>query len=113
MDIRSVTVMVTAVDTARADILLTPERIYYRFATDSSIEDGELPPAPDFDELAGQVVAASAPVTGETPLDSNIKLQVFVNNRVTSGAPTEQSLARVVAALEPVAAEFAFLRSFL
>ncbi len=31
--------MFAAGDIARADILLSPDRIYYRFATDDSIED--------------------------------------------------------------------------
>ena len=32
-----------ASDDARCDATLTPEKIYYRFLTEDSLEDGELP----------------------------------------------------------------------
>lgn len=112
-EIKRLTVMVRVDDTARADIALTPERTYYRFATDSSIEDGELAaPAGDFDRTARGVAEAATGRAGETPLPDDVRVQIFVNNRMQAVNATEQSLRRLVDALQPLAAEFAFLRGF-
>lgn len=108
------TLMVRVDDTARADIALTPERTYYRFATDNSIEDGELAPvSSDFHTVAAQIVQAAAPCEGERPLAPDVRVQVFVDNRLDPAAgTTEEALCRLIDAVAPLAAEFAFLRAF-
>lgn len=112
-EIKRLTMMVRVDDTARADIALTPERTYYRFATDSSIEDGELAAIEGkFDAVAGSLVKAVEALPGETPLPDEVKMQIFVNNRLHGIAASGQSLRRLVDALQPLAAEFAFLRGF-
>ncbi len=108
--VRSLTVMVRIDDTARADIALTPDRTYYRLATDSSIEDGQLAPVADLESVAASVVALYA--TPGTPLPAELKLQVFVNNNILTGAPTEQALTAIIDALVPLAPESAFLAGF-
>ena len=100
-------------DRARADIALTAERTYYRFATDSSIEDGDLSPIEDFDSTVAQIVEGAKALEGEKNLSDEVKVQIFINNRLDSNTISEQSLRRIVNALEPLAAEFAFLRGFL
>ncbi len=111
-DISRITLMVRVDDTARADIALTPDRSYYRFATDSSIEDGELAAVPDFTGAAAAIVDAYMPRDGEHPLAADMRLQLFVNNRLAPEAPTEQSLARVLDAVIPLHPEFTFLAGF-
>lgn len=112
-EIRRLTLMTRYSDDARADIALTPERTYYRFATDTTIEDGEVAAVPDFAAAAASIVEAARPLDGETPLPAEMKVQLFVNNRLDTTPVTEQALRRMVEALQPLAAEFAFLRGFV
>lgn len=112
METKSVTIMIIAVDTARADVSITPARTYYRFATDSSIEDGEIAAVKDFGDVAAALTEAAVPRDGEQPLPGEVKMQLYVNNRLTSGTATEQSLRRVVDILDGIAPEFSFLRGF-
>lgn len=101
-------------DMARADIALTPERIYYRFATDESIEDGELPAAKeDFGALAAKILSSAEARADESPLGDGVKVTVFVDNRVTDIKFSEQSLKRMVSDLRNIAEEFAFLAGFV
>lgn len=111
-DTNRITLMLRVDDRARADIALTPDRSYYRFATDSSIEDGELTAVADFAAASASIIDAYMPNDNEQPLPADIRLQLFVNNRLAPEAPTEQSLARVVDALIPLHPEFAFLAGF-
>ena len=112
-DCNRLTVMMRVADTARADIALTPERIYYRFATDDTIEDGELPaPKEDFSVLAESIVKDAEANEGETPLGDDMKVEIYVDNRVSSIKVSEQSLRRLINRLKGVAEEFAFLGGF-
>lgn len=113
-DSRRLTIMMRVADVARADMALTPERIYYRFATDESIEDGELPPAKeDFDLLADRLLDCAKAKEGETPLAKDVKLSFFVSNRINDFAVSEQSLKRLVGELTLIADEFSFLKGFV
>ena len=111
-DINRISFMVRVEDTARADLALTPDRSYYRFATDSSIEDGELAAIANFVTTAAEIVDAYMPREGEAPLPHDMRVQLFVNNRLAPEAPTEQSLARTIDTLIPLHPEFAFLAGF-
>ena len=111
-DINRITLMMRVDDTAHADIALTPDRSYYRFATDSSIEDGELGAIADFDATAAAIVDAAMPRDAETPLPPEMRFQLFVNNRLAPEAATEQSLRRVIAAVSPLWPEFSFIEGF-
>ena len=107
------TLMLRVADTARADIALTPERVYYRFATEETIEDGELPaPKDDFGGLVESIVGDVEAKDGETPLGNEMKVEIFIDNRVSGVNVSEQSLRRLVNRLKCVAEEFAFLRGF-
>lgn len=107
------TLMVRVDDTVRADIALTPERTYYRFATDSSIEDGELAAVGgDFQSITDSLINEAAAREGEQPLARDVRVQIFVNNRLCAATVSEQSLNRLIDALQPLADEFAFLRGF-
>lgn len=97
-------------DTARADIALTADRTYYRLATDSSIEDGQLAPVADLQSVALQVTTLYE-VPG-SPLPEDVKFQVFVNNNILTCIPSEQALAAIIDILIPLAPEFTFLTGF-
>ena len=111
-DINRIALMVRIDDAARADIALTPERSYYRFATDSSIEDGELAAVADFQVAATAIIDAYMPHENEHPLPSDMRLQLFVNNRLAPEIPTDQSLDRIIDTLIPLHPEFTFLSGF-
>lgn len=107
------TIMMRVADTARADIALTTDRIYYRFATEETIEDGELPaPKEEFGVLAENIVKDAESKDGETLLGDDVKIEIYVDNRVSGIKVSEQSLRRLVNCLKCVAEEFAFLGGF-
>ncbi len=106
---KRLTLMLRADDTARADIALTPDRTYYRLATDSSIEDGELAAVEaDYDALAALPVARE----GESALRPDMLVQVFADNRLSSAPVSEQGLRRLCDALAALAPEFEFVLGF-
>ncbi|MFG6386067.1 MAG: hypothetical protein K1V80_06305 [Muribaculaceae bacterium] len=111
-DINRITLMIKVEDVARADIMITPERTYYRFATDASIEDGELAAVENFNNVVSKLIDAAIPLDDERPLPENVKLQVFVNNRLSPEKPTEESLRRVINAVAPLSPEFSFIEGF-
>lgn len=113
MEIKRLTIMLRVADVARADIMLVPERLYYRFATEDSLEDGELAAVPDFAAVASELIEAAKAAEGEKSLADGMLMQVFVNNRLSTDAVSEQSLRRMVNCLLPIAAEFQFLHGFL
>lgn len=110
---KRLTLMFMVEDTARADIALTPERTYYRLATETSIEDGELAATDGFDEVVASIVDAAASRDGESPLPPEVRMQVFVDNRLMPDKPTEQSLRRVAATVSGLTPEFAFIEGFI
>lgn len=110
--VEKVTFMVIAEDVARADVALAPDRIYYRFATESSVEDGNIPSIDDFEGVAARLIDSAMPREGENPLGRDLRMQFFVNNRISPEAPTEESLGRIIDILAQIAPEFEFLRGF-
>lgn len=110
---KRLTLMVRAADVARADIAITPERIYYRFATDTSIEDGDLPAPQDFDALTAALDDEARAREGETPLRDDVRMQVFRDNVLETAPRSEQSLRRAVELLRNEKDEFAWLGGFV
>lgn len=108
------TIMMGVADIARADVALTPDRIYYRFATDESIEDGELPGAKeDFGTITDDLLTAVSAKDDEQPLSEGVKVTIFVDNHLSGIKVSEESLRRLVGRLRQVAEEFAFLGGFV
>lgn len=110
--IKRLSIMLRVDDTAHASIALTPERTFYRFATDDSIEDGEMGPVADFAETAATIADAAIPLEGETPLPSDVRMQVFADNVLMRHKPSVESLRRVVGLLAPLFPEFGFVETF-
>lgn len=107
-----IAVMLMMEDTARADILFTPDRTYYRFATDASIEDGELKAVGDFETLATAISLAIASGKDEKALPRDMKVQVFVDNVLQKFVASEDSMGRIIDIIVPLHAEFAFIQGF-
>ena len=99
-------------DSARADVALTAERCYYRFSTDDSIEDGDLPPVDDFDTFCDELLAALDTDEGGDIAGRSLRVSVFVDNRVWRPASGEFGIAglkRAAVLLGTIAPEFAFV----
>lgn len=100
-------------DEARADVAITADKVYYRFATDDSIEDGELPAfKTDFEKLTSELTEAMKASEGEDEIDGEMKVEIYTDNRKSSTCVSRQSLRRAVEILTYEADEFAFLRGF-
>lgn len=106
--------MLSVEGTARADVMLTADRTYYRFATVDSVEDGELPGHPDtFDAFAGELLAVFNDSTSDgAPIDP-VRFTIFVNStRVTPLTLNNDTLRTFIEKMARYAEEFAFMRGF-
>lgn len=110
---RRLTLMFQSGDYARADIALTNDRIYYRFATDDTIEDGELPWGKcDFYTVSNALLTEMPAREGESPIGIESTVKVFIDNRIDNIDFSSDSTGRATDILEQVAEEFNFLRIF-
>lgn len=106
-------------DTAKAEMLITPSRIFYCFATCDTREDSELPISTDqFVELSSKIDEA-LPVAHEAaqPIDG-MQCHVKISNGgdlVTTYDNSTLSLAamrNIISALTRFSEDFIFLRGF-
>ncbi len=72
--------MMLVPDQTRADAMFCTDRAYYHFATESGVEDGDLPGLGDEIDAFGQkILDAIRPLEGEQP-DSRLTVRIFVDN---------------------------------
>ncbi len=109
---RNLNIMLVVADTARADILLTASRTYYRFVTADTLDSGETAPIPSFPSAIEEIASSLSLRDGEQPLDPDIYVRISLDDRALP--PTsEQGLRRLIDLLTPIAPEFTFLHGFL
>jgi len=73
--------MIAMNDNVRADVAMTPEKVYYRFTTEDTIEDGELPGLHErFESEVTELLNCFAPGAAVNCDISPVKFQLFVNN---------------------------------
>lgn len=109
------TLMISVRDKARADIAISADRIYYRFATEDTADEGDLPgPGEQLELLVARLNDALRPVEGEAPItDNDFSAKLFVDNKLqpnlnlTSGAV--RRLANLLRARDDA---FAFILGF-
>lgn len=106
--------MLICPERARADVMLRPDRVYYRFATESQLEDGDLPGMGDRMSTAGErLLDALTAREGETPLDPDaLRVSVYVDNSARAVTASEQGVRRLADALARESAEFEFIKYF-
>lgn len=107
--------MISVRDKARADIAISADRIYYRFATDDTADEGDLPgPGEELDLFAARLSEAFRPGEGETPItDADFSAKLFLDNKLQSGfALTPESIRRGTTLLRSRDDAFAFLLGF-
>ena len=108
------TIMLIVPDRARADVMLRADRVYYRFATESQAEDGDLPGLGDrMTVTCERLLDALTAREGEQAVKAEeMKVTVFVDNTARTVAVSEESVARLAEALARESAEFEFLKRF-
>lgn len=78
------TLMISVRDKARADIAVSADRIYYRFATADTVDEGDIPgPGEQLDLLVARLADAMRPLEGESPIaDDDFSAKLFVDNKL-------------------------------
>lgn len=116
MSITSITISLSVENTARADVLLTTTRAYYRFATIDTCEEGEMPYEKScevFNKIE-QALAAHSPET----MPQDVKCTITITNNDNSkndynnsniSLSTYNSLINI---LSRISEEFMFIRGF-
>lgn len=67
----------------RADVAMTEDKTYYRFATEDSIEEGELPGLKqEFESFKNQLLESFRPESGITEDVSPLRFTLFDNNSI-------------------------------
>lgn len=107
--------MLSVADRARADVTLTPDKVYYRFATEDTLEDGELPGKyPDvFGSFALKLLGSFRAGVGVSASTDPVRFTLFVNN--TKAIPevlNDTTLREFINLLANAFDEFDFLRGF-
>jgi len=107
--------MLSVRDKARADIAISADRIYYRFATADTVDEGDLPgPGEELDLFVARLSEGLRPAEGETPIaDDDFSAKLFIDNRQQTGfVLTPESIRRGTTLLRSRDDAFAFLYGF-
>lgn len=104
--------MLSIPDKARADVMISPERVYYHFATEDAIEDGDLPgPGDRIEAVCTRILDALQAKDDEAEL-SDVKLQLYVDNALKPCQWSRLSLLRAIDQLVTLGDPLAFMRAF-
>jgi hypothetical protein len=109
-----ITFMLKVEDNARADVAMTPDKTYYRFATTETLEDGELPGLGEkFCSFATDLLTSFNAGVGASAAIDPVKFTLFVNNKVAQPVILNNDTLRMfVNKLASVHDEFGFLAGF-
>jgi hypothetical protein len=109
-----ITFMLKVEDNARADVAMTPDKTYYRFATLETLEDGELPGLGDnFGKFADDLLASFNAGVGTSSSIDPVKFTLFVNNKIAQPVIlNNDTLRSFVGKLASAHDEFGFLTGF-
>lgn len=107
------TVMLSVPDVGRADVAMTADKTYYRFATDDSIEDGELPGLHErFSDAVLHALEAFSPGVNVAADIAPMRFTLFINNRsVAPAVLNPETLRTFTRRLANLYAEMAFVAS--
>ncbi len=104
--------MLSIPERARADIMISPDRVYYHFATEDAIEDGDLPgPGDRIEPVCTRILEALTARGDEQPVEG-VKLQLYVDNALTPCTWSRESLLRATEQLSTFGPAMEFLRNF-
>ncbi len=109
------TLMISVRDKARADIAVSADRIYYRFATADTVDEGDIPePGEQLDLLVARLADAMRPLEGESPIaDDDFSAKLFVDNKLQPNPNlTPEAVRRLANLLRAHDDAFAFILGF-
>lgn len=116
MTIDSVTITFSVENTARADVMLTNSRVYYRFATVDTCEEGEMPCSETEDII--DKIADSINDGNDEPMPQDVKCVVSFNHNDSAkttfdnNSITLASYNAIINILSRIGDEFMFVRGF-
>ena len=95
-------------DSARCDAALTPEKTYYRFMTEDTLEDGELPGLKDsFNSEAARLLDCFHCTPALSSSIEPLRFKLFINNQqVTPETLNHSTLKAFMRALSDIYEEF-------
>lgn len=98
-------------DRARCDILVENGRVYYRFATADTMDEGMCPVAPELYGVMCCELEKALTVSDSTPADGIVAAAAVDGMRC--GALSEDALALVVNAIAMTDGSLGFIRGFV
>lgn len=117
MAANSISISISVTDVARADILIITNRIYYRFATTDTAEEGELPynnTTPIIEQLELSLLSPTTnPLPDDVKFHAVIKYQstnddIIIKNNMISTA----TFNSIIKQLSNICDEFIFFKGF-
>ncbi len=98
----------------RADVSISMDKIYYRFATPDSVEDGELPIKQDASARLIAELLESIDTAGKSEDIAPLRFKIYVNNQVHKPKSLSvKTLSNFIDTLAADHAEFTFLNAAL
>lgn len=116
MTIDSITITFSVENTARADVMLTNSRVYYRFATIDTCEEGEMP-CENGNEIISKITQ-SLNTTDNELMPQDVKCLVIITNNDNSKIEykndtiTLDTYNSLINILSRIGDEFMFIRGF-
>ena len=115
MTIESISITLSVENTARADVMLTSSRAYYRFATIDTAEEGEIPYENATEVLRG-INQALTTISEPMPQDVRCIVAIINNDKSKIGYDNNSiSLSAynsLINILSRISEEFMFIRGF-
>ena len=116
MQIESISVTFSVENTARADMMLTSSRVYYRFATIDTCEEGEMP-YDDAIETINKINISLTPSEGEA-MPQDVKCTVDISyidgskKKYDNNNINLDSYNSIINIISRISEEFLFVRGF-
>lgn len=116
MTIDTITISFSVEDTARADVMLTNSRVYYRFATIDTSEEGEMP-CENANEIISKMTQSLA-TTDNNLMPQDVKCSVIItkndNSKIeyNNDTITLDAYNSLINILSHIGDEFMFIRGF-
>ena len=116
MSINSITITFSVKETARADVLLTTTRVYYRFATIDTCEEGEIPCNNTLDIFDRIIFALTT--HDVTPMPHDVMCSITISNKdypqinYNNNNISQSAYNSLINIISQICDEFMFIRGF-
>lgn len=116
MSTNSITITFSVKETARADVLFTNSRAYYRFATIDTCEEGEIPCNNTLD-IFDRIISALTSHDAE-PMPHDVMCSVTISNedsqtiKYNNNSISQSAYNSLINIISQICTEFMFIRGF-